>query len=188
MKKVMTDDKIRASTLMPGSIEDLQLLEERARKLALVPVDDRHEEAEISYLQFQLNANSHYGILQKDLDEVIETDKITRIKWLPAFIAGVISWKGIILTVLDTNFLATGTAITQQLESYTIIIVADKDKKVGLLVNEIDGFIDYKPSELKTGLQSPIKFNPNYFLGLLNESVVLLNLDILLSDSALEIT
>jgi len=187
MKTVMTEDKIVASSLMPHSAEDKKLLDARARKLALVPLDEQYEEAEISYLQFQLNANSRYGVSQKDLDEVIETDKITRIKWLPAFIAGVINWKGIILTVLDTNFLATGTNINRQASSYTIIIVTGKDKKIGLLVNDIDGFMTYNPSELKTSLQSPIKFNPNYFLGLLSESVVLLNIDILLSDSALEI-
>ena len=70
---------------------------------------------------------------------------------------------------------------------YTIVVVTNGEKKVGLMVNEIDEFFCYKKADLKTSLQSPIKFNKDYFLGLLNDSVVILNIDMVLTDLALEI-
>lgn len=174
-----------AVALMPNSAAEVKILARRAEKLAYEP-NKKLDEATLIYLQFQLNEQVTYGIDQTVLDAVIDVEGLTALNWLPSFIAGVIAWKGLILTVLETNFLCSESVITESPEK-KIIIISYQDKKLGLLVNAIDGFMEYSESHVATSVQSPIKFNTAYFQGLLNDSVILLNTFELLTDSSLEI-
>lgn len=183
----MSEQIIPAKELMPNSEQTTQILKSRAEKLAQPYTTKNEVEKEFFYLQFKLNDGALYGVPQTMLDEVLDTEHLTRLNWLPPFIAGVINWKGRVLSVLDTNYLCSEMIIERVEGKYTIIVVTSGDKHVGLMVNEIDDFFCYKKSDLKTSLQSPIKFNKDYFLGLLNDSVVLLNIDMVLTDLALEI-
>jgi len=175
-----------AINLMPNSIEAIEILRHRAEKLAYSSSDEIQDKASQIYLQFQLNEQKKYGINQSMLDAVIDSNGLTSLNWLPAFIAGVIAWQGHILTILDTNFLCSESPITD-VPKGKIIIVSHQGKKLGLLVNEIEGFIEYGESQVVNSVQSPIKSNPAYFLGLIDNSIILLNTFELFADSALEI-
>ncbi|MCK5120576.1 MAG: chemotaxis protein CheW [Methylococcales bacterium] len=183
----MGEQAISAKELMPNSTQTTQILKSRAEKLAQPYIVENETEKELFFLQFKLNDDALYGVPQTMLDEVIDTEHLTRLNWLPPFIAGVINWKGKVLSVLDTNYLCSEMNMERVAEKYTIVVVTNGEKKVGLMVNEIDEFFCYKKADLKTSLQSPIKFNKDYFLGLLNDSVVILNIDMVLTDLALEI-
>jgi purine-binding chemotaxis protein CheW len=182
----MNDNVMIAVDLMPKTGADLELLNSRAEKLAQISAQKQNTERQQYYLQFKLNAGL-YGIPQFFLDEVIYPHSLVSLAWLPAFITGVISWKGKVLTVLDGNYLCTQQKITAINELSRIVVLTYQQQSIGLLVSEVCNFFDYKPSELKTSLQSPTLFNPEYFLGLLDYSIIFLNAEAIFNDSSLRV-
>jgi purine-binding chemotaxis protein CheW len=182
----MSDDGVMATDLMPKDPQELDLLHSRAQKLAVSLTTRQKAEKSRYYLQFKLANDTLYGIEQSMLDEVIYPKNLTDLPWLPAFISGVVSWKGMILTVLDGNYLCT--AQTTRINELTrIIVLRYQEQFMGLLVNELCNFISYRPSQLKTSLQSPLSFNKDYFLGLLDYAVVFLNVETIFNDPNLKI-
>jgi purine-binding chemotaxis protein CheW len=183
----MTEDFIRAAALMPKSPGELELLQSRAEKLAENLAPKQAQEKRRYYLQFKLNSGL-YGIPQQDLEEVIYPKQLVGLPWLPAFISGVVPWKGLILTVLDTNYLCTQQKISAMAELNRIIVLTHQQKSLGLLVNEVCNFFDYTPSQLKIPLQNPLRFNPDYFLGLADYSVTFLQTSAIFNDPKLKIS
>jgi len=183
----MVEQIKKAIDLLPNTAESKVILEQRTAQLAIPIAFEQESEEEYQYLQFQLNNGALYGIPLAMLDEVIDSERLTLLNWLPPFIMGVKNWQGKVLSVLDTNYLCSEQKITEINTESKVIIVINSDKFMGLMVNKVDSFISYKPSNLKTNIQSPTKLNPAYFLGLHNDSVILLNIDMILSDLALEI-
>ena len=183
----MTENLITAVDLMPKEEQELELLRSRAQKLAENLTTTQLTEKQQQYLQFKLNDYTLYGIPQTMLDEVIYPQHLVNLTWLPTFISGVIPWKGIILTVLDSNYLCSRqtTAIN---ELSRIIVLTHQEQSMGLLVNELCNFVSYKPSQLKVSLQSPLTFNSHYFLGLVDYSVIFLNVEAIFNDPALRIS
>ena len=103
----MIEHPIMATDLMPKDPQELELLRSRAEKLAQSLSSEQKTEKRQYYLQFKLGNNALYGIPQALLDEVIYPQHLVNLAWLPAFISGVVQWKGMILTVLDSNYLCT---------------------------------------------------------------------------------
>lgn len=182
----MTDNLIKAVDLMPKDPQELELLRSRAQKLAENPVTGQKAEKQQHYLQFKLSNNALYGIPQTMLEEVIYPQNLVNLAWLPAFVSGVISWKGMILTVLDGNYLCTQQTSVAH-EQSRIIVLTHQNQSVGLLVNELCNFVSYRDSQLKTSLQNPLTFNSNYFLGLVDYSVIFLNVEAIFNDPNLKI-
>lgn len=180
------EERITAADLMPKQAWQLELLHKRAEKLAEQITTPQQTEKPQQYLQFKLNHQTLYGIPQIMLNEVIYPQNLVNLAWLPAFISGVIPWKGMILTVLDGNYLCTQqmTVIT---ELSRIIVLTHQEQSIGLLVNELCNFFSYKPSQLKTTLQTPLTFNHDYFLGLADCSVIFLNVEAIFNDPTLRI-
>lgn len=182
----MCADVISATDLMPKDAQELELLHSRAEKLAAGLTLLQHTEKVQHYLQFKLDNNALYGIPQIMLDEVIYPKHLVNLAWLPAFISGVIPWNGIILTVLDGNYLCTGqTSVINELSR--IVVLTWQQQSMGLLVNELCNFVSYRPSELKKPLQNPLTFNSDYFLGLIDYSVIFLNVEAIFNDPTLKI-
>ncbi len=182
----MTTPVITAADLMPKEPQELELLRTRAEKLAENQSSGPRAEKQLHYLQFKLNHNALYGIEQSLLNEVIYPQHLVNLAWLPAFVSGVIPWKGMILTVLDGNYLSTQQTTVSN-EQSRIIVLTHQSRSIGLLVNELCNFVSYSPSQLKTSLQNPLTFNRAYFLGLLDYSVIFLNVEAIFNDPALKI-
>lgn len=182
----MAHPQIKAADLMPKQAAQLELLQARAVKLAENLTAPQQTEKSQQYLQFKLNHQSLYGIPQTLLDEVIYPQHLVNLAWLPAFISGVMPWKGMILTVLDGNYLCSKET-TVLTELSRIIVLSYQEQFIGLLVNELCNFFSYKPSQLKTPLQSPLTFNADYFLGLADYSVIFLDVAAIFNDPMLRI-
>jgi purine-binding chemotaxis protein CheW len=182
----MIDPLVMAADLMPKDPQELELLRIRAEKLAQIQVTEQKNEKIQYYLQFKLNNQALFGMPQTLLDEVIYPQHLVNLPWLPDFVSGVVSWKGMILTVLDGNYLCN-QQITTVDELSRIIVLTYQEQSIGVLVNELCNFMSYKPSQLKNSLQSPLSFNSNYFLGLLDYSVIFLNMEAMFNDSNLKI-
>ena len=181
----MTDAVIRAVDLMPKNLPELELLDNRAKKLAKKPPTEQKIEKQRHYLQFKLNNNALYGIDQSLLDEVIYPQHLVDLNWLPAFVSGVVPWKGMILTVLDGNYICTQqTSVIS--EPSRIIVLTHLGHSIGMLVNELCNFVGYRYSQLKTSLQNPLTFNSHYFLGLVDYSVIFLNVEAIFNDPHLK--
>jgi purine-binding chemotaxis protein CheW len=171
---------------MPKDPQALDLLRSRAEKLAETQISGLKAEKPQHYLQFKLNNNAVYGIEKTLLDEVIYPQHLVNLAWLPTFVSGVIPWKGMILTVLDGNYLSTRQATVSN-EQSRIIVLSHQGQSLGLLVNELCNFVSYSSLQLKTSLQNPLTFNGNYFLGLLDYSVIFLNVEAIFNDPSLKI-
>lgn len=183
----MQQKRLTAADLMPTEAWQLELLQARAEKLAENLTAAQQAEKPQQYLQFKLNQQSLYGIPQTALDEVIYPQHLVNLPWLPAFVSGVIPWKGMILSVLDGNYLCSQqTTLLTHLSR--IIVLTYQAQAIGLLVNELCNFFSYKPSQLKMPLQSPLTFNPDYFLGVVDYSVIFLNVEAIFNDPRLRIT
>lgn len=183
----MADNLITATDLMPKEAWQIELLNSRAKKLAEKQTTSQNAEKQQLCLQFKLNADEVYAIPQPMLDEVVYAHHLVNLTWLPAFISGVIPWKGMILTVLDGNYLCNRQTTTVD-ELSRVIVLTHQGQAMGLLVNELCNFVNYKPSQLKTSLQSPLTFNSHYFLGLLDCAVVFFNVEAIFNDSNLRIS
>lgn len=181
----MTDDLITAADLMPKQQQELELLNSRAAKLAEILTASQQSEKIQQYLQFKLN-NALYGIPQNMLNEVVYPHHLVKLPWLPAFISGVVHWKGMVLTVLDGNYLCTAQPCIAD-ELSRIIVLTWQEQSIGLLVNELCNFVSYRPSQLKMPLQSPLTFNSHYFLGLVDYSIIFLNVEAIFNDPTLKI-
>jgi len=176
-----------ASELLPSSAASQKILNSRAAQLSAPLEQEKNNDDEALFLQFKLNSGAMYGIPLGMMDEIISPERLTALTWLPPFIAGVRSWKSNTLTVLDCNYLCSEQVINDEPSERKIIVIRQGKKVVGLLVNEVNNLVTYKQSILRKNIQSPIKFNPDYFLGLLHESVILLNADEIINDQLLEI-
>ena len=177
-----------SNTLMPTSAEDIEILNARAHKLALTDLDDDVEQT-VCCLKFKLNSdNIEYGISQSMIDEVIDADYISPLNWLPDFILGVINWRGKIITILDVNILCEATSLKNtETAEHKIVIIRYENKFVGLLVNEVINFFYYNVIDVRTSVYDTLIANPQYFLGLLDETLILLDVEKILSDELLEI-
>ena len=182
----MTDKWLKAVDLMPTTSQELELLRSRAEKLAEAQSIGQKAEKQQHYLQFRLNNNALYGAPQTMLDEVIYPLHLVSLAWLPAFVTGVIPWKGMILSVLDGNYLCSQQASVIN-EQSRIIVLTHQEQSIGILVNELCNFVGYRDSQLKTSLQNPLTFNGNYFLGLVDYSVIFLNVEAIFNDPNLKI-
>lgn len=184
----MTRKLTTAASLMPTDIDTLQLLQIRADKLAQpLPLNQQDNEQTYNYLHFKLNKGENYGIPEYMLHEVIYVKHLTALPWLPAFIVGIVSWKGIILTVLDSNYLYAKKSFQAIDTESRIIVVGNHDKKIGLLVNSVLNFSSYNVSDLQTRPQKNMTTHADYILGLLDSSIILMNIDAILTDTTLEI-
>lgn len=175
---------MKAADLMPESPAEQTLLQGRAERLARKESVSGPSEEKRCYLQFRLHDGALYGIEQALLDEVIYVQRLTALEWLPDFVGGVIGWRGKILTVLDANYLCCRKVSTIGEES-RVIVVTHENRSMGLLVGELCNFDDYVRGDLKTCPQNPAAFNDGYFAGLINSSVVLLDIEAMFADSAL---
>lgn len=183
----MTHKLITASTLIPTDFDTVQLLQERADKFAQSLSSLQDNEQNYNYLHFILNNGEHYGIPESMLYEVIYVTNLTVLPWLPAFIKGVVSWKGIILSVLDSNYLYSKKPLQTIDAESRIIVAGNQDKKIGLLVNSVLNFSSYSVADLQVKPQKNMIYNSDYILGLLDSSIILMNIDAILTDTTLEI-
>ena len=89
------------------------------------------------------------------------------------------------LTVLDLKHFFKARSDNQYDDKAAILVVQSQKLLVGLLVDEMLGSDEYLPSRLTTGMPSKGVSNLDYVAGIYNGRVTMLDLDILLGDSAL---
>lgn len=175
-----------AAALMPQDSETRRVLEVRARAIAQ-PVNQQQYEQRNQYLRFRLGKVELYGIPYQYLEGLRYVGNLARVPCTPAFVAGVVNYRGELLTILDLKQFFRMPALAQTDES-RIIVVRHASMRVGLLVDNVDGNQAYQSAELAPPLGSDGVSNMEYVQGIHLGRVTLLNLAVLLHDPALRVT
>ncbi|MFJ1267206.1 chemotaxis protein CheW [Legionella lytica] len=172
-----TKQQKHASELMPQDADALRILKARAELLAqpeVSPVDVRG----VDYVRFQLSPREQYGISYQNVEEILNHITVSKPPCIPNFVAGVINWRGSLITVVDLmkffhpEYSGPAAAF--------IIIVSVEDMTLGILAYSIEGSLMYQPNQLSMPLSSTKVANPDYILGLHQSVTAILNVDVLM--------
>jgi len=171
----------RASGLVPQDPKARALLRQRAERLAIRLEQTQTRRQGEQYLAFRLGATERFGLVYRFLDEIIYPGQIAQVPCTPPFVAGVVNWRGQLLTVLDLNafFRVPPAALDREAR---ILVVSAAECRVGLLVNEVHGNEDLIPQRVTPPLRSDGVSNLEYVRGVYDGRVTLLDLDALLRD------
>lgn len=176
---------LSAASLMPRDPATCKVLEERALAIAK-PISQQRYEQRAEYLRFRLGAVELYGIPYHYLDGLRYVGNLARVPCTPKFVAGVVNYRGELLTVLDLKQFFRMPALAQAGES-RIIVVKHAGMRVGLLVDDVDGNEAYQRADLAPPLGSDGVTNMEYVLGIHDGCVALINIEALLKDPALRV-
>lgn len=169
-----------ASQCMPHGNKEKKILAVRREWLAKKPNQQKQQNNQLQYIQFQLGHNERYGIPYQIIDEVIMHQSITPAPKTPAFIAGVINRRGKLLTVFDLKkFFNLNT--TENNHQPSLIIISNQGITISILVDHIEGSAYYNANQLSEGISTE-KIKPNYIMGLDKGITTLLNMSGILAD------
>jgi purine-binding chemotaxis protein CheW len=106
------------------------ILDERARLLARVPVQETRAEG-LEVVVFTL-ANERYGIETRHVREVVRLTNLTPLPGAPEFLAGIINLRGSILAVLDLGKFF-GLAVPELSDRARVIVLGEERAEFGVL-------------------------------------------------------
>ena len=163
----------------PGARDVRDVLRERARVLAR-PIGTRTAAADhVEFLEFAVG-DERYGIETAHIREVAAVTALTRVPGTPAFIGGVVTLRGQILSVLDIGRLFDlpdlGGAAPGKL-----VVLEGADMPVGILAAAILGMRAVPRSEIETSLPTLMGGRAPYLLGVDRTGVAILDASALLA-------
>lgn len=180
---------LRTDQLMPASTNDRKILQERADRIAILKEPLAEMINEISYIRFRLAKHELYGINYDYANEVIHQAIVTKLPYLPDYVAGVINHRGLMLTVIDlnrflklANNLNDGINLDDEESNNYIIITKCKNFTIGFQVNDIDGSDKYELNKLESTLEPASNIKPDYILGVHKAKTSILNIEAIVSD------
>lgn len=179
--------RIESTKVMAETQLDTEaILQQRANALSLPiavsqPDTTNNTVVTLKYSSCQLALNVEY------VREIIELEEVTPVPGVPAFIAGVVNWRGKILTLVNLeNFLGfkAASGAIESSEKLSVVLVESHDFEFGLLCN---GFPAIGRSS--EGQFGPIDWDildnhPDCLSGVSKEGVLMLNLAALTTDPA----
>ncbi|MBI2785960.1 MAG: chemotaxis protein CheW [Legionella longbeachae] len=167
-----------ASEWMPKSEEALHILQARAQQLAELE-NETNKSNGIPFVQFRVGKNESYGVPYQYVQEILQNVSLANPPFVPNFIAGVINWRGALITIVDLikffhpNYLKHHSECNNEF----IIIIQAQHINLGLLSNQIVGSKIYQPDQLATPLSNVNIAAPEYILGLHNAVTAILNIE-----------
>lgn len=195
-----------ASELLPKSREALPVLQRRAKQLA--KQEQNNDEINgIDYVRFTLSHNENYGVPYQYVQEILHNVIVTKPPFVPHFVAGIINWRGALITIVDlTTFFhpshsepgsvseneikgntAVNTPVSKEPHSEFILIISAQNITLGLIAHQIEGSAVYQPNHLGFPLSCVNVANPEYILGLHHAVTAILNIDVLIPRLSQEI-
>lgn len=181
--KVLTDTahpKISAWSLMPKSSEVRQVLQVRA-KIFSQQEQQRNPEVSEQYIRFRLGESALYGVPYANTEEILSATKLSRVPCTPSSIAGIVNYRGEMLTVLDLRKVFRIKCDEHQEKFWIIVVSADK-LKAGLLVDEVDDNDEFASAHLSPSLDDNALVR-----GIYQGKVVILNISSIFTHPTLSI-
>lgn len=174
-------NKINACDLMPTDTSSINILKSRANKITRVKQTILENGEKQGYIHFTLNKFDHYGIPYKYAIAVIDHTKITKIPFATQYVAGVINYRGLLLTVIDLNKFLCQQETKLETESF-VIILRSHAGLLGITVDQIKGSNQYTQESLSEITLYDGIVNSKHILGLDKEEIVILNVDSIFKD------
>ena len=177
-----------ASELMPTSEKAIEILQARAKQLAKQEID-ASENNSVDFICFRLGQNESYGVPYQYVQEVLRNIIVAKPPFVPKFIAGIINWRGALITIVDPIkfFHPNHSGQNAEHNKEFIIIINVHNITLGLLANRIEGSENYQPSQLSLPLSSVDVANPEYILGINHSTTAILNIEVLIPGLVQEI-
>lgn len=141
---------ISAWSLMPKSSEERQVLQARAKIFAK---REQRQDVEVceQYIRFRLGEAAMYGISYASMDEILPVAKVSRVPCTPDTIAGIVNYRGELLTVLDLKRVFNIKDDDRPAKSW-ILVIKEGRLKAGLMVDEVDDNDEFAPAQLSPPL------------------------------------
>jgi purine-binding chemotaxis protein CheW len=167
------------STLTPE--EKRGILKARARSLAGGQKDAKEQaRAVLEVVEFLL-ADERYAIETSFIREIFPLGEITPLPCTPAFIVGIINFRGQILSVIDIKkFFDLDESNSGDLKK--LLIVRDEESEMGFLADDIVGSRSILLEEIQPSLPTLTGIREEYFRGVTNERIAILDVAKILSD------
>lgn len=185
-KKLKRNLKQYAKNLMPTDKPSLEVLMDRAKVIAQVPIQETIAIDLVDYIQFRVGNNEFYGIPFTYIKEVLLNTAVTKIPRVPDFIAGIIHRRGILLTILDLKKFLQVTS-DETVNNAAIIVVTVKEMMFGILVDNIEDNNAYAASGLDAPLTVKGVVKPEYIIGLHQGVIAILNIETIAADLKLQL-
>ena len=143
------------------------------------------ETAEAPLLFLALNkGRQRYGISVDDVLEVQALDHFTVVPRTPAFLPGVVHWRGTVLSLLDLGRLF-GIPEAGLADVHVYVVVEAAGRRVGIVAHEIEDVYGVPRSHIATAPQLPANVPPEWVVGVHDNQRLILNMESLLHDPQL---
>lgn len=162
-----------------SSEQELKIMKARAAKLA-EPIIAHDASQDVEFVLFALGESQQYGIAYEFVEGIIKPDKVALVPCAPGAIAGVVSWRGNLLAVVDLSVLL-GMPPQAAKQRPWIVVVQSSGKRLGLLVSVV------MPSQVfsRLDLRPAAAQQSGYIHGVIAENIAILNMESLFSSKDL---
>lgn len=166
----------------PGQagLEAREILETRARQLALEPEAEAGSGERIEVVEFTL-ADERYALDTRHVREVYPLEDLTPLPGTPEFVLGLVNLRGEILSVLDLKrfFGLPQTGLT---DLHRVLFLRDSSMEFGILADAINGIRSVDRAGLQPSLPTVTGIEAKYLAGITRDRVVILDGERLLTD------
>lgn len=165
----------QASNVSPERLETVR--RQRARQLA-EDVVHIHAAKTLPVFLFRIDDET-YGIELRHVARVYSSPRLTFVPGAPAYLAGIANLQGEVRSVLDLRRLLTlpdGASETTR----NVLLLRQADRRVGLLVEQIDDVRHLTPQEIQTAESDTDERFTRYVQGITRDRHILLDVDALL--------
>ena len=174
------------SPSLPAGQREREVLHRRAARLASEPARASQAPAGELFLAVRLGARELYGIPYAHLEEIVRPRGLTPVPCTPAFIAGVLSRRGQLITVLSLRHLLPMDGREDSGDDARAVIIRTAGLTLGLLVDGIEGNDHWDAAALAPAPPSPGVRDPGWIAGIHDGRVAMLDINNLLSGITLE--
>jgi purine-binding chemotaxis protein CheW len=109
-------------------------------------VDDQADPIGGVILRF---AGARYAVDMSSVAEVVPVPPLTRVPGSPAWLSGVVNWRGRVLPVVDLRPLV-GATLSPLPTSARLVVLAEEDIEVGIVADMVPGLLHCNPDQLES--------------------------------------
>jgi purine-binding chemotaxis protein CheW len=163
--------------------EQRAVLETRAVELARVPAERAAQGATLEVVRFQL-AHEVYAVESRYVREVLTLTELTPVPCTPPYVLGVVSVRGVVLSVLDLKlfFELPDRGLG---EHSKVLFLRSPTMEFGILADAVLGVAHVSRAGLESRLSGLSGVRERYLLGVSGDGVVVLDGEKLLSAEAI---
>lgn len=159
---------------LPQDKHSQEILKARAELLAKGSKKELTINAHDDYILFTLENEAKYGIIYKNIYEVMVNANITHLPSTPLYVAGVSNIRGHIISIIDLNFLFHAQKSTR---SHEVIFIKHHNILLGFLVEKIIGNHSFIQNNLAPSSEHESKMNKAFILGIDQAAIAILNIE-----------